>query len=194
MANTKQTKPTRNIRNEDVNANVIHIEKPMYAADKYMDTSFDETWDYSPEGELELPKGLLEWMEQNELAYRWVRYRSGNEYEQRNIAKSKQKGYEFLKRDALPRDVLEKFDTSSIDFMQDYVTVHDLTLMVTPQWKRDIVEAKQNREAEQQLQIADDLLRKNVSEREGTELIQESKSKVSGGGQREVDFSNRKTK
>lgn len=192
MANTKAKKPTRNIRDES-DKNVIHIEKPMYSNDKYMDTSFDEDWDYTPEGELELPKAVLQWMDENDLAYRWVRYRSGAEYETRNIAKNKKKGYEFLKRDALPQHLLEKFDTSAIDFMQDYVTVHDLTLMVTPKWKREIVESKLNSTAEQQLQIADDLLRKNVAEREGTELISETKSKVTGGGQREVVFSNRKS-
>lgn len=186
------TKPTRNIRNDDVTVKDIHAPQPMYSSDKFMDTSFDETWDYVPEGELELPKGLIDWMEQNDLAHRWVRYRSGNEYETRNIAKNKKKGYVFLERKAVPQHLLEKFDTSSIDFMQDYVTVHDLTLMVTPKWKRDIVAEKLNRTAEEQLQIADDLLHKNVAEREGTHLINEQKSKVSGGGKREVVFSQRK--
>ena len=153
----------------------------------------DEDWDWNPEGDLEMSPKMKAWFAENDMSYRWVLYQSQGEYYPKGVNTAKKKGYDFVRRDELPEGESDKYDRASIDAMREYVTVNDVVLMKTPNWKREIVTDKINSWGVNQLKVADDLINRQVNTGNGAlETIQDSRTTVTGGGTREVDFSKRK--
>jgi hypothetical protein len=195
----KTTKPTRNKGSDYTLSPDIHADgagettQAIFQGESLAKQEFDPEWNYTPEGDLQIPEEFDNWLKEQGYVWRWVRYKDGGEYTSRNIAKQKKKGYEFLLRRSVPEYLLEKYDRSTMDTMKDYITIHDVVFMITPLWKREKVKSALDQKAISVLKTADDLLRQNVEERAGKlELIQNARSKVKVGGTREIKFSERR--
>lgn len=169
-----------------------HDSDESFGSLDYITNKSDEEWDYAPNAALDIPEEIQEFLGGNGLVWRWVRYRISGAYDAKAVNKAKDKGYEFLLRKSIPAKYRNKYDISDIDSMSDYITTGDLVLMVTTIARREKVQTRLNQMAEQQLLIANDLLKQNVREDKGRlNLISEHSTKVTGGGTREVDFSKR---
>ncbi len=192
MTEQVMKKPTRTKTSDGEESLYSHDSEEGFGSLNYIEAKdSDVEWEYRPNVALELPKELEDFLVQNGLVWRWARYTIAGGYDARAITKNKEKGYSFLMRKTLPSKFRERYTISTIDSMSDYVTEGDLVLMVAPEIRRAKVQQQLNAKAEFQLKTADDLLKQNVQERQGVRLISEHDTKVTGGGQRIVDFSRR---
>lgn len=201
-ANNK--KPLRNQEDEDTVTDTpqtgdLYTETPMFTQTGYLRREEEQDWDYNPEGDLEIGQELAGWFKEQGFVVRWARYIKDDRLDQKNLLKNQKKGYEFIRKEALPAHFQDKFEGSGrdVDSMKDYVVFEDLVLMAAPIWKNDIVKAKLEEKATRNLRAADDLLHRNVgksrlAEADALHLINEGKaSKVQVGGAREVNYSKR---
>lgn len=193
---TKTNKLTRN----EMTSEDLYTEAPAFTETGFIRREDEQDWDYNPDGELEVTEELKNWFAERGGTLRWVRHTKDDKLDSKNLAKSKKKGYEFVKFEELPPHLRERFEgQKTVDGFDGYVTYEDLVLMVTPTWKYEIVKSKIEEKATRQLNMVNDLLRRDVNKAgvntnsEAIDLINDSKtSKVKVGGSRRVDYSKRR--
>ena len=188
------TKPTR----EDIASEDLYTETPAFTEPGYLRREDEEDWDYNPDGDLEISEELSDWFKEQGFAMRWARHTKEDKLDSKNIAKNRKKGYEYVKVEALPVHLRDRFEGSnSLDGFEGFVAYEDLVLMIAPLWKNEIVKQKLEEKATRNLNMVNDLLQRRVgnvggSSPEAMHLINEtSRSKVVRGGGREVNYSKR---
>jgi hypothetical protein len=83
---------------------------------------------YQPPSELDLPKELLAHFHEKGQRLRWIRYLVDNQIDERNLARSKREGWDFVSKGQLPEEIKDYFATCRIGQNNSVICQGDLIL------------------------------------------------------------------
>ena len=83
---------------------------------------------YTPPSELDIPRGLQKFYNDQGFKLRWIRYSVDNQLDERNITRAKREGFIFVGKGEIPEDYKDYFSTTRIGQNNSVICQGDLIL------------------------------------------------------------------